>query len=335
MKFTAYLKDRIIEIVTLAVACLIFSAVLLAFKIDTPIIICFWVLFGFMGITLLLYSFLRKRAFYAQTRKILLDLDKKYLLSEMVEEPNFWEGKFLCEVLWQTNKSMREHVGKSEKRMVDFRDYIELWVHEIKTPLSALSLSTKKYQPYVDEMENYIEQALFYSKISATEKDYIIKHTNLEKIINEVIRNNKTALIGSNTKIELTNLDQQVYSDTKWLRFIINQIILNSIKYHKENPTIQISAEKKADTVTLSIIDNGIGIKKSELKRVFEKGFTGTNGRQGERRLRSSTGMGLYISSKLAEDLGHKLTIESEDQHYTKVSIIFPESDFYKTLQNR
>ena len=149
---------------------------------------------------------------------------------------------------------------------------------------------------------------MYYVRSNNVEKDYIIKKTDLKKVIDHVITKNKKDLINKKVKIDI-KVQDYVYSDSKWLEFIINQIIINSIKYTKENPEIIIKQIKTKENVILSIKDNGIGIKKEEQNKVFNKGFTGTNGRKNN----NSTGIGLYLAKKLTEKLGHNIKIVNND----------------------
>ena len=172
------------------------------------------------------------------------------------------------------------------------------------------------------KIENYLQQVLFYARSENVEKDYLIKEVNLNDVVNTVIKQNKKDLISKRIKIELNNLNIQVYSDKKWLEFILNQIINNAIKYVNQDPVITISAKKYQDHDELMISDNGIGILKDEIDRVFDKGFTGTNGRNDKK----STGIGLYLCKKLCLRLNHEIKISSIEK--TTVTIIFPHSSF-------
>lgn len=185
--------------------------------------------------------------------------------------------------------------------------------------------TTRSIEEEVNEIENYIEQALYYARSAIANKDYYIKKCNLKEIVNEVIKKNKKTLINKKIKIETKNTEQTIYTDTKWTQFILNQIIQNSIKYSKEtNQEIICEAEEKKEKTILKIRDNGIGIKKSELPRVFNKGFTGTNGRIEKK----STGIGLYLCKKLCTNLGMGIEINSKENEWTEIKIIFPKNSF-------
>ena len=161
---------------------------------------------------------------------------------------------------------------------------------------------TRNIDEELDKVENYIEQALFYARSNTVEKDYYIRKVELKEIVNDSIKKNKNSLIGEKISINLHDLEIQVNTDSKWIQFILNQIIQNSIKYKKQdsNLEIEIYAKQGKENVILYIKDNGIGIKKGEITRVFEKGFTGTNGRLANKK---STGIGLYLCKNLCNKL--------------------------------
>ena len=177
---------------------------------------------------------------------------------------------------------------------------------------------TKSINEELDKVENYIEQALFYARSNTVEKDYYIKKSNLKEIVNESIKKNKNLLIQEKILLNIHDLDVIINTDSKWIVFILNQIIQNSIKYRKKEDSlsIEIYAVQKKEKVILYINDNGIGIKKGEIARVFEKGFTGTNGRLSNKK---STGIGLYLCKKLCDKLGIKIELNSNENEGTQI----------------
>ena len=238
------------------------------------------------------------------------------------------------ETIQDTGKSMLENVNYYKNIQEEYKEYIELWIHEVKIPIAASKMIiennknsvTKSIDEELDKVENYIEQALFYARSNAVEKDYIINKTNLKEIVSGSILKNKTTLLNEKVALELKDIEQEVYTDSKWATFIINQIIQNAIKYSKkENKKIEIYSKTKNDKVILYIKDNGIGIKKGEITRVFERGFTGENGRiVGQK----STGIGLYLCKKLCDKLGLGIELNSEKDIGTEVRIIFPKNSY-------
>lgn len=191
---------------------------------------------------------------------------------------------------------------------------------------------TESINEEIDKIDNYTEQALFYARSNTVEKDYYIKKINLKELVNSVVIRNKKSLIQSNIGVELNGLEINVYSDVKWCAFILNQLIQNAIKYSKDdNRKIEIYAKENKDNVILYIKDNGIGIKASEVSRVFEKGFTGENGR---RKGQKATGIGLYLCKKLCDKLSLGLELKSEENVSTEVSLTFPKNSFLEEVVN-
>ena len=224
----------------------------------------------------------------------------------------------------------------------DYKDYIELWIHEIKIPIATSKMViennknevTKSINEELDKVENYIEQALFYARSNTVEKDYYIKKTTLKDIVNESIKKNKNALIQEKAVLNIYDLDLEVNTDSKWMIFILNQIIANSVKYKKQSEglELEIYAKQGKQNVVLCIKDNGIGIKKGEITKVFEKGFTGTNGRLIGKK---STGIGLYLCKKLCDKLGIGLEINSIESEGTEVRIVFPMGSYMDECRGR
>lgn len=185
---------------------------------------------------------------------------------------------------------------------------------------------TKSIDEELDKVENYIEQALFYARSNTVEKDYYIRKVVLKEIVNESIKKNKSSLIQEKISIDIHDLDIEVNTDNKWIVFILNQIIQNSIKYRKkENSVIEMYANQGKENVILYIKDNGIGIKQGEITRVFEKGFTGTNGRLSNKK---STGIGLYLCKKLCNKLGIGIELNSVQNEGTEVKLVFPKDSY-------
>ena len=335
MRFRDYIKEKMVLIIGTILALVSVEILLLAYNISILIrVYCAFIIVFVMALAILI-EYKKKKDYYNELIKNMEELKEKYLISEIIKTPNFIEGKILKDILQDTGKSMLENVNYYKNIQEDYKEYIELWIHEVKIPIAASKMIiennknevTKSIDEELDKVENYTEQALFYARSNAVEKDYIINKTNLKEIVNGAILKNKTTLLNEKVSIELSNLkDEEVYTDSKWAVFIINQIIQNAIKYSKkENNKIEISSQEKNDKVILYIKDNGIGIKKGEITRVFERGFTGENGRIiGQK----STGIGLYLCKKLCDRLGLGIELNSEKDKGTEVRIIFPKNSY-------
>lgn len=281
----------------------------------------------------LFFQYKNRKEFYNEISKSIDNLDKKYLISEVIDKPVYLEAEPYYYLLKKASKSMREEINSIKNERKEYKEYIEQWIHEVKTPISSIKLieennKTSVSRLVLQELENldrYVEQALFYARSEEVEKDYLIKEMSLENCINRVIIKNKQIFILNNIDVEIENVDKNVYCDDKWLGFIINQIVVNASKYRNlENPKVKIYAEDIKNGIQLIIEDNGLGIPKAELNRVFEKGFTGSKGRLNNK----STGIGLYLCKKLCGKLGLTIDIESKGNLYTKVIIIFPKGSF-------
>ena len=329
MSIIEFLRERIVFLI-INILILIFTGVLLkSLGIDSyPIIFILFI--NIIGILIFhIYDYIKRRNYYKEVLNNLDALDKKYLISEVIEEPNFIDGKVLYSIIEQTDKSMNDEISKLKLNISQYKEYIELWVHEVKTPIAACMLLiennsspvTESIEEEIRKIEDYIEQALFYARSNTMEKDYIIKKISLVNCINNSVKKNLNQLIANRIKINITDVEETVYSDSKWLEFILNQIISNSINYRKTtNSEIKFYAKKNNQNIILTIEDNGIGMDEKDVLKAFDKGYTGTNGRK----FTKSTGIGLYLCKKLCEKLGLKIKLESTLDEGTKVSILFP-----------
>lgn len=281
----------------------------------------------------LLFQYKNRKVFFSELSKSIDNLDKKYLISEVIDKPIYLEAEPYYNLLKKSGKSMREEINSIKNERKEYKEYIEQWVHEVKTPIASIKLIEENNKTSISrlvlhELENldrYVEQALFYARSEEVEKDYLIKEMSLESCINKVIIKNKQIFILNSIDVEIDNVDKNVYSDSKWLEFILNQIVVNAIKYrNSEKPKVKIYTEEINNGIKLIIEDNGLGVPESELNRVFEKGFTGNKGRLNNK----STGIGLYLCKKLCKKLGLAINIESKENLYTKVIIVFPKGSF-------
>lgn len=340
MKLGKYLKDKLYSICLFLCGLIIILLFLSAYKSPKEIIIAVAVISLFFYALTLIIDFFRKELFYNELIENLRRLDKKYLILETVSAPSFYDGELLYNIIYDVNKSMLENVKNYKLSIDDFKEYIEMWIHEVKIPIASLTLMAHNHRDLIDKrmveqikkVDSYIEQVLFYVRSENAEKDYLIKENRLSKIVGKAALKNKDDLLENKIDFATKNLNVNVLTDSKWLEFILNQIINNSIKYKDEDKResyIKISADERKEVVVLKISDNGIGIKESDLPLVFEKSFTGENGRKHSK----ATGMGLYIANKLCEKLGHKIEIKSEVGKYTTVSIMFYKNEFFNVVK--
>lgn len=253
-------------------------------------------------------------------------LSERYLISEVMELPEQAEDQVYYRILKMAGKSMLEQISEVKRERLEYREYIEQWIHEIKTPITAMKLLcenhrtdwTKELLLELEKTTRFTEQALYYARSEHTEKDYSVREMALSNVVHQAIADNKYLLLQNGIHLEVEEMQDTVYSDEKWVRFILNQLIVNAVKYRSEQPILHFSASRQQDQVVLVVEDNGIGIPSADLPRIFEKGFTGQNGRT----VQQSTGIGLYLCKRLCEKLGIGIIADSSD-HGTAISLSF------------
>lgn len=214
-------------------------------------------------------------------------------------------------------------LSENEQKEQELLDYYSLWVHQIKTPISAmrLLLDTENFPQKSDvsmelfKIEQYVEMVLQSLRLFSQSSDYVMEKCSLETIVRQAIRKYAKLFIGKKLSMDFRAFSYDVYTDKKWLSFVIEQILSNALKYTKTG-TISIYLEN-TDAPTLVIEDTGIGISPEDLPRVCEKGFTGYNGRMDKK----STGIGLYLCKQILTKLNHTLSIESQIGKGTRVKI--------------
>ena len=331
------------------------------------------------------WDYARKRKYYSAMEENMQALDKKYLIAETLEEPEFYEGKLINDMIREMEKSMYEHVAGAKKYAGDFKEYIEMWVHEVKLPIAGLMLrvnnlreelesqlsdeetemvagevnsgnkntgagevnrdvekSAKARLQELAEVEaqlkrinDYTEQVLYYARSENTEKDYVIRETRLGSTVSSVLQTNRSLILERNITLNIHDLNRSIVTDSKWLEFILGQFLSNSIRYTagKDAPAIEIFSEEDGGNTVLHFKDNGAGIPAEDIGRIWDKAFTGKNGRldaKNEKGYFGSTGMGLYIVKKLCGKLGHRAEVDSVYGEYTDFRIIFGKNDVFK-----
>lgn len=335
MSLWVYIKEKRFDILLFLLLFFSILFLLILFDANKYLTIMVLVLISSYFIIDFLIFYLKRKKYYDIFLNNLNLLDKKYLILETLEEPSFLDGKVLYDSLYMINKSMMENINIFRRETDDFKEYVEMWIHEIKIPIAGLMLmyhnnkgNNKKMMDQLNSLDNLTDQILYYVRSNYAEKDFLIKEVSLDKIINEVLLKNKDSILENKIDIKVNVNGVNVLTDSKWLGFILNQIVNNSIKYRdsKKDSFILFYVENKEKEIVLHIKDNGIGVSKSDLKRVFDKSFTGENGRKTS----NSTGFGLYISKKLTTKLGHKITAVSEESKYFEVLIAFGKNDLYK-----
>lgn len=328
MSLKKYLSDKLIYLIFHLFGVGFLFYVLSVFVENSYVRILTISFFVFGNVLYLIFDYFKRRNYYSHIFQNLEQMDKKHLIVNLLESPDFSDAEILDEILRVTTKSMNDEISQYKREVTDYQDYIESWIHEVKTPISCIDLicrnnkneTSSKIAVENKKIEDYVEQILFYAKSMNVSDDYRIRNMNLNDVVKGTLKNFSKQLILVNAQIQMSIGDISVYCDEKWLAFILGQIISNSIKYRKDDLILEFSAIEKNNSVILSVKDNGIGISQKDLSKVFNKGFTGENGRI----LAKSTGMGLYICKTLCDKLFLDLKISSKKELGTEVTITFP-----------
>lgn len=326
MKLSTFLKDKWIFLLSQTIIILFLALLLNAINIDAAanVFICLCIIAITTGCLALEY--IKKNSFYTQLYNNLDSLEKKFYISSVITEPGFAEGAILTDVIRQASKSMSDELSIYRHMNNEYREYVETWIHEIKLPISCINLICENnkgemafsVKDELSRIEGYVEQALYYARSTNVEKDYIIREINLDTMVKGVLKKYSKQLIGVKAEPSFDNLSHTVYGDPKWLEFVLGQLITNSIKYKKNTLKLKFYAVEEKDSILFFLEDNGIGIPENELTRIFDKGFTGTNGRN----YAKSTGIGLYLCKQLCNKM--HLSISAFSKNGTVISIKFP-----------
>ena len=327
MNIKEFLKEKLSNFIYSAVLFLIINIYLFSLNsiknLSDLIYLDILIITIFIGFTILDYRKMKDR--YSSIMELIED--EKDIDSYCIDD-NFLEGKIINYIIDYKDKKLENETKECENQLKDMEEYISRWVHEIKLPLSAMKIILDRdSDDMISSIENELEKmnflvnsVMYGSRATASAEDIFIKEENLKDIVRTTVKSNSFFLIKNNISPKLGDLDFKVYTDKKWIIYVLGQLINNSIKYSKENGVIEFSAEDKGEFIELKIRDNGIGINEEDLERVFNKGFTGSNGRNS---VYKSTGMGLYFSKKIIDKLNHSIEVESVKDKYTLFRIRF------------
>lgn len=239
------------------------------------------------------------------------------------------EGEFAKAHIDELKREHIREMNRIQDRQNEHYDFIVSWFHEIKTPIAVLRLlqqtdmDADSLREEITKIENYVDQALYYAKLDSFNQDYDIQNCDIIQISKEVVKAHSKTFFSKKIRIDIQADSLDVQSDPKWLQFIVNQLLTNSLKYTEHGGEITISTSETPKEKRLIIRDSGIGISQKDLPRIFNRGFTGETGRT----FTKSTGMGLYLAQALANKLGHYITCTSEVGVYTQFIIHFPKDD--------
>ncbi|MDO5558170.1 MAG: sensor histidine kinase [Oscillospiraceae bacterium] len=313
-----YFRSNLRTIIIFIIFTLIFLTVFFFSNADIDAVIYSFILCAFAGI---IFLSLGLRKFYLKHRtlenlrnEIILGTQNLPPADKLLEK----DYQQLINILYEANLDSISSADTERKNMTE---YYTMWVHQIKTPIAAMRLLLQSDQTHdsheieaqLFKIEEYVEMVLSYLRISSTATDFVIARCSLDEIIKQAVRKYAKLFIRKKISLEYSESGLTVLTDEKWLLFVIEQILSNSLKYTLKGK-ITISADENS---VLTITDTGIGISAEDLPRVFENGYTGYNGRLDKK----STGIGLYLCSRIIKKLGHSIRIESQPEHGTCVII--------------
>ena len=305
--FGSYLKYRAKIIITCAVVALVFSSSYLLFDMPKIAVLYPLLLTLGMGLIALAFDFI----FFVRRHKRILSDELPAPKNQLEEDYQFIIGKL--------NEEAEMAAQKASADYTDMVEYYTVWAHQIQTPIAAMRLnlqsedteSARKLMGDLIRIEAYVEMVLTFLRLDSNNTDYLIKEYDIDEIVRPAIRKFSREFILKKLKLVYEPVEYKVVTDSKWLSFIIEQIISNAVKYTSEG-SVSIYMNEPG---VLCIEDTGIGISEEDLPRIFENGYTGFNGREDKR----ASGIGLYLCKRIADNLGHKISAESKQGVGTKL----------------
>ena len=307
-----YIKVLLLFIVFAFVFCIVFSL----YNLETEAIYYSIILCAFIGLIYICINFINYYKKHIQLYKLQNEIS---ISLENLPSPKTLMEEDYTNLILTLNKEYKTYISKSDIAKSDMIDYYTMWVHQIKTPISAMKLLIQTSESEISsdlsselfKIEQYVEMVLSYIRLGSNENDFVIKEYDLDNIVRQAIRKYAPLFIRKKINLDFQPTTYKVLTDEKWLVFVIEQLLSNAIKYtNKGKISIYPLEDKK-----LVIEDTGIGISQEDIPRIFDKGFTGYNGRTDKK----ATGLGLYLCKNILDKLSHKISIESEVGVKTKV----------------
>lgn len=318
--FQGYIKSRIKFLLAYALFALVFCLVSWIYELPADALIYTLILCSFFGVIFLTSGYLR----YVQKVTLLRD-NKAKALHDISEMPQPFDGaedeyRQIIDIL---AGRIADGISQRDKAFTDMIDYYTMWAHQIKTPIAAMRLMLQsdgeegksQLETELLKIEQYVEMVLHYLRLGSDSTDFIIREQDLDAIIKESVKKYSTVFIKKKISLNYEQTGYRPITDEKWLSFVIEQILSNSLKYTASG-SISIYMDPEQEGV-LVIEDTGIGIQPEDLPRVFDKGYTGYNGRKDKK----STGIGLYICRRIMDKLMHGITISSQTGRGTIVKL--------------
>lgn len=311
-----YIKQHIKVLFLFIVFALVFCIVFSLYNLEIEAIYYSVILCAFIGLIYVCINFINYYKKHIQLYKLQNEIS---ISLENLPSPKTLMEEDYTNLILNLNNEYKTYISKSDIAKSDMIDYYTMWVHQIKTPISAMKLLIQTSESEISsdlsselfKIEQYVEMVLSYIRLGSNENDFVLKEYDLDNIIRQAVRKYAPLFIRKKINLDFQPTNYKVLTDEKWLVFVIEQLLSNAIKYTNKGKISIYSLENKK----LVIEDTGIGISKEDIPRIFDKGFTGYNGRTDKK----ATGLGLYLCKKILDKLSHKIYIESEVGVKTKV----------------
>ena len=311
-----YIKQNIKVLLLFIVFALVFCIVFSLYDLEIEAIYYSIMLCTFIGLIYICINFINYYKIHIQLYKLQNEIS---ISLENLPSPKTLMEEDYTNLILNLNKEYKTYISKSDIAKSDMIDYYTMWVHQIKTPISALKLLIQTSESEISsdlsselfKIEQYVEMVLSYIRLGSNKNDFVLKEYDLDNIIRQAVRKYAPLFIRKKISLDFQPTNYKVLTDEKWLVFVIEHLLSNAIKYTNKGKISIYSLENKK----LVIEDTGIGISKEDIPRIFDKGFTGYNGRTDKK----ATGLGLYLCKNILDKLSHKISIESEVGVKTKV----------------
>lgn len=321
--FLGYLKRIYKVILWFLTAAVCFGTVFFLYDVPVRAVKYASLLAGAAGLLFLVSDYLHYRS---KCKKIEWFLSQEQLIPENLPRPEGFLEQQLLELSRRIYDDKAEQEQRWEESRADMLDYYTLWVHQIKTPISAMGLllqtengkHTKELSMELFQIEQYTEMVLQYLRIGSETNDFLLEPCDVDDMIRQGLRKYAKVFIASRLSLDFRETHLRVVTDEKWMVFVIEQLLSNALKYTKKGKISIYSS----DGAGVTIEDTGIGIREEDLPRIFEKGYTGFNGRADKK----ATGLGLYLCRRIADRLGHRITAKSVPGRGSRFTVEFDPS---------
>lgn len=329
MSLFQFIKSKLIFLIVQSVVIILFVFYYLNSSINFDFFALYIQSTILVTVVYLFSEFMIKYDYFTKLKSYLKNQETVLELLSQLPKAKFQEAKLINEVVDKIGSISSIEINNLLTESNEYRDFVEMWVHEIKAPLASILLiidsgeiDKESLRIELNKIDMHVEKALYYARTMSLENDYFIKKHNLSNIVNSAIKSKSFELIRKKTKINSELKFVEVFVDKKWLEFIICQIIDNSIKYSSGDLELYFKETIKENHIELSIKDNGIGIEEYEKEKIFTKAYTGEK----DRARNNSTGIGLYLVRKLCEKMHLDIYLKDYRKGSFEIVIKFPVS---------